>query len=406
MADVRPFLGLRPRDDLAARVIAPPYDVLTPEEALALASDPLHFVHVTRSEVDLAPGADAHGEAAYAMARVNLDRLIADGVIVADKAPHFYLYGQVMGTHRQLGVLAACSVEAYDRGLIKKHEHTRPDKEDDRTHHMETLDAQVGLVFLAHKAHAGLTALLERLATAPPAWRVVTEDAVEHALWVVPAVEAPAIQQAFAELDALYVADGHHRSAAASRVHAARGDEASAWFLAGLFSADRLQVQAYNRVVDDLNGLDAAAFLAAVSERFEVGPGTPVPAERGTFSMYLGGVWHALRVRPGLVDLTDPVARLDVSVLQDLLLGPILGIDDPRRSTRIQFVGGIRGPSALKQAVDAGAAVAFHLFPTGLDQLFDVADRGEVMPPKSTWFEPKLREGVVVRRFDDVGGPL
>lgn len=404
MADIRPFRGLRPRDDLAGRVIAPPYDVLTDDEARALAADPHSFVHVTRSEVDLPSGADPHGDAAYAKARENLDRLVASGVLVADEVPRLYLYGQTMGDHRQVGVLAACSVEEYDDGRIRKHEHTRPDKEDDRTRHMETLDAQVGLVFLAHVPHAALSARVARLSQAEPRWRVVTEDGVEHTLWIVPEHEVGPIRAAFAELDALYVADGHHRSAAASRVHAARGDAASAWFLAGVFSADQLQVMAYNRVVADLNGLDAAGFLAAVRERFDVGPGAPRPTERGAFSMYLGGAWHTLRVRAGLVDATDPVARLDVSVLQDHLLGPVLGIDDPRRSTRIEFVGGIRGPDALVRAVDGGAAVAFHLFPTGLDQLFDVADQGDVMPPKSTWFEPKLREGVVLRRFDPVGG--
>lgn len=400
MADVRPFHGLRPRDDLAAAVIAPPYDVLTDAEARALGAGPRCFVHVTRSEIDLPPGADPHGAPAYAKARENLDRFVADGVLVADPRPCLYLYGQVMGTHRQVGVLAACSVDEYDRGAIKKHEHTRPDKEDDRTRHMEALDAQVGLVFLAHRPHAGLSARIDRLTQASPAWRVVTEDGVEHALWVVPEGETAPIQAAFAELGALYVADGHHRSAAASRVHARRGDAASAWFIAGLFSSDRLQILAYNRVVHDLAGHTPASFLGAIADRWEVGPGGSVPSEPGTFSMFLDGRWHALRPRPGLVDAADPVARLDVSVLQDHLLGPVLGIDDPRRSSRITFVGGIRGPAALEDGVRATGGVAFHLVPTTLDQLFDVADAGDVMPPKSTWFEPKLREGVAIRRLD------
>jgi uncharacterized protein (DUF1015 family) len=261
---------------------------------------------------------------------------------------------------------------------------------------MEVLDAQVGLVFLAFRATNALRALSDAITAAPPAWRVVTEDGVEHALWAAPPDQVAPIREAFAALPALYVADGHHRSAAASRVHARRGDEVSSTFLAGMFPDDHLQVLAYNRVVDDLNGHDAASFLAAVEARFVVTDGAPVPARRGTFSMYLAGRWYSLEARPGVV-ADDPVARLDVSVLQDHLLAPILGVDDPRRSTRIQFVGGIRGPDALVRAVDAGAAVAFHLYPTGLDQLFDVADAGEIMPPKSTWFEPKLREGVVVR---------
>ncbi|MCB9682474.1 MAG: DUF1015 domain-containing protein [Alphaproteobacteria bacterium] len=401
MADVRPFRALRPRDDLAGDVIAPPYDVLTLDEARALATNPRNFVHVTRSEVDLPDGADPHGQAAYDRARVNLDQLVSDGVLVRDDAPTYLLYGQVMGAHRQVGVLAACSVGAYDDGTIKKHEFTRPDKEDDRTHHMEVLDAQVGLVFLAHRAHAGLAAIVARLTQAAPAWRVTTEDGVEHALWPVPLDDVDSIRDAFAELPALYIADGHHRSAAASRVHAHRRDAPSAWFLAGLFPDDALQVMAYNRVVHDLDGHTVDDFLAQVAARFTLTAGRPVPTRRGDFSMYLAGRWYTLTARPGLVTTDDPVATLDASVLQDHLLAPILGIDDPRRSERITFVGGIRGPQALVKAVDAGAAVAFHLFPTGLDQLFDVADAGKVMPPKSTWFEPKLREGVAVRLLDE-----
>lgn len=395
MADVRPFRAVRPADALARHVIAPPYDVLTEDEARALAEERRHFVRVTRPEVDLPRGTDPHSDQAYAKARQTLDAFLADGVLVQDDVPTYYFYGQVMGEHRQVGVLAAASVDEYDRGLIKKHEYTRPDKEDDRTHHMEVLDAQVGLVFLTYRAHAGLEALTAEVTAAAPAWRVVTEDGVEHALWPAPADRVPAIRAAFEELGALYIADGHHRSAAASRVHASRGHDATAHFLAGLFPDDALCVMAYNRVVHDLNGMDAAAFLDAVGEHFVVTPtDEPAPTERGTFRMYMDGVWHALAPRPGVVP-DDPVGSLDVSVLQDRVLGPLLGIDDPRRSTRIDFVGGIRGPAALERAVDGGAAVAFHLYPTGLDQLFAVADAGEVMPPKSTWFEPKLREGVV-----------
>jgi uncharacterized protein (DUF1015 family) len=401
MADVRPFRALRPRNELAAAVIAPPYDVLTEDEARTLARNPHSFVHVTRSEVDLPPGADPHADAAYQQARLNLDALRASGVLVQDAEPTFYLYGQRMGEHRQLGVLAACSVAEYDAGTIRKHEHTRPDKEDDRTHHMEVLDAQVGLVFLACAPHPRLSGQIARLASVAPAWRVTTEDGVEHALWPVPASEVAALQALFAELPCLYVADGHHRSAAASRVHAHRKTPGTATFLAGIFPADQLQVMAYNRVVHDLNGHAPASFLAEVGARFEISPGAPTPSARQRFSMYFQGAWHTLEPRAGLFDANDPVARLDVSILQDHLLAPILGIDDPRRSERISFVGGIRGHAALSAAVDAGAAVAFHLYPTGLDQLFDVADAGEVMPPKSTWFEPKLREGVVVRLLDE-----
>lgn len=398
MADVRPFRALRPRNDVAARVIAPPYDVLTDAEARQLGGDPLCFVRVTRSEVDLPVGTDPHSDAAYRQARTNLDAMTGD-TLVRDEAPTYYLYGQVMGSHRQMGFIAATSVSEYDGGAIKKHEFTRPDKEDDRTHHMEVLDAQVGLVFLTYRPTERLNALAAEVSAGAPEWRVTTPDGVEHALWVAPADRVAAIQAAFEEVPALYIADGHHRSAAASRVHANRSDDASAYFLAGLFPSDALYVMAYNRVVHDLHGHTPEAFMSAVRERFEVAPAdAPIPQSRGTVTMYLGGTWWLLTPRPGLFDAADPVARLDVSVLQDHLLQPLLGIEDPRRSERIGFLGGIRGPEALVAAVDSGAsAVAFHMYPTGLDQLLDVADAGEVMPPKSTWFEPKLREGVVVR---------
>ncbi len=398
MADVRPFAALRPRDDLAAEVIAPPYDVLTDAEAKALAKPKNAFVRVTRPEATMRKGTDPHSEQAYAKARANLDALIQAGALIRDEAPTFYLYGQQMAAHRQIGVIAAASVAEYDRGAIKKHELTRPDKEDDRTHHMEVLDAQVGLVFLTYRATPRLAALLAELTAAEPAWRVTTEDDVEHALWPAPAERVQALQDAFADVPALYVADGHHRSAAASRVHAHRGDDASAYFLAGIFPDDALQVLAYNRVVHDLGAHTPDAFLELVDAFFTRLPGVaPTPPERGSFTMYFQGEWHLLAPRPGLVDQADPVARLDASVLQDHLLAPILGIDDPRRSERIAFVGGIRGHGALEQAVRDGAAVAFHLYPTGLDQLFEVADAGRLMPPKSTWFEPKLREGVAIR---------
>ncbi|MBX2800063.1 MAG: DUF1015 family protein [Myxococcales bacterium] len=397
MADVLPFRALRPRDDLASRVIAPPYDVLSVDNARQLASDPYSFVHVTRSEVDLEVGADPHSSAAYQKARENLDQLVSSGVLVHDEQPTYYLYGQRMGEHEQVGVLAAASVEEYDQGAIAKHEYTRPDKEDDRTHHMDVLDAQVGLVFLAYRPTDRLDRLLADLSSAEPAWSVTTEDDVVHRLWPVPQGAVSQLREALSDLGRLYIADGHHRSAAASRIHAKRNSAGSAYFLAGLYPADRLEVMSYNRVVNDLNGHTPESFLDAVSHAYEVerdGPDTPTA--RGEVAMHLDGQWFRLRARPR-VRSTDPVSGLDVAILQDHVLNPILGIDDPRRSTRLRFVGGIHGPQALKTAVAEGAGVAFHLFPTGLDQLFAVADAGEVMPPKSTWFEPKLREGVVVR---------
>jgi len=397
MADVRPFRALRPRDDLAAAIIAPPYDVLTDEQARAIAEDRRSFVRVTRPEVDHPPGTDPHSEAVYRTAKANLASFQEQGLLIRDDRHTYYFYGQAMGDHRQVGIIAGASVEEYDRGVIKKHELTRPDKEDDRTHHMNVIDAQVGLVFLTYRAHPELARQTLAVTAEAPRWSVTTADGVTHSLWVAPAANVHAIRVAFEQVEALYIADGHHRSAAASRTHALRSDASTEHFLAGLFPDDSLLVMSYNRVIDDLNGHTPDAFLHRLQAKFHITSGPPVPAQRGHISMYLGGSWRTLVPRDGVVNEADPVARLDVSILQDHLLCPALDIVDPRRSTRVRFVGGIHGPSALERAVDQGAAVAFHLYPTGLNQLFEVADAGLVMPPKSTWFEAKLREGVATR---------
>jgi uncharacterized protein (DUF1015 family) len=405
VADVRPFRALRPRDDLAGAVIAPPYDVLTDAEARAIAAERASFVRVTRSEVDLPAGADAHSHAAYVQARRTLDHFVETGVLVEDEAATYYFYGQTMtspvwGTHSQVGVIAACSVAEYDDGRIAKHEYTRPDKEDDRTHHMDVLDAQVGLVFLAYRPTSALDALTAEITARAPAWEVTTEDGVVHRLWPAPADRVEALRAAFAALPRLYIADGHHRSAAASRIHAQRRSESTAHFVAGLYPADRLQVLPYHRVVKDLAGRNPAAFRQAVADAgFDVlDVQRDRPAAKGEVCMFLDGRWWVLQAS-ARISTADPVRGLDVSLLQDHVLGPLLGIDDPRRSERISFVGGIRGTGYLEAEVRAGAAVAFSLFPTSLDELFAVADAGQVMPPKSTWFEPKLREGVAVRRL-------
>lgn len=396
MVDVRPFSGIRPRNEIAEKVISPPYDVLTLAEANELAKNRLSFVRVTRSEVDLPPGADAHSSDAYEMARKNLRSLIADGSLQTDDAPTYYFYGQKMGTHTQVGILAACNVEEYDNNIIKKHEYTRPDKEDDRTEHMDILDHQVGLVFLTYRASAAIDEVTKKVTANSPCWSVQTEDGTLHTLWTTPSDLVDEVRDGFRAIDALYIADGHHRSAAASRIKKRRGSEQSAHFLAGVFPDSSLQVMAYNRVVHDLNGHRADAFLQAVDAKFDRTPGTEKPSSVGEISMYFEKAWWSLKPKVGSFEPT-PVKSLDVSVLQDNLLGPVLGIDDPRTSKRITFVGGIRGPEALVKAVDGGHAVAFHLFPTPLDALFAVADNNNVMPPKSTWFEPKLREGVVIR---------
>jgi uncharacterized protein (DUF1015 family) len=398
VADVRPFRALRPRDDLAADVIAPPYDVLTEDEARAIARNRRSFVRITRSEVDLEPGADPHSDRAYTKARENLDAFVADGVLVEDAEPTWSFYGQTMGDHTQIGILGGASVDEYDGGLIAKHELTRPDKEDDRTHHMDVLDAQVGLVFLAYRPTPELDRITAEVTTHEPAWEVTTDDGVVHRLWVARGAFVPRIQDAFRIVPKIYVADGHHRSAAASRIHADRHSEASAYFLSGMYPSNKLLVLAYNRVVKDLRGLAPDAFRESLAETFElVEEGRDTPRLRGEVAVYVGGRWSTWQVRPSARS-ADPVAGLDVSILQDRVLRPVLGIEDPRTSDRITFVGGIRGVPALEGGARTNG-VAFHLFPTSLDELFAVADAGRIMPPKSTWFEPKLREGVVVRRL-------
>jgi uncharacterized protein (DUF1015 family) len=408
MATVLPFRGVRADDALAGEIIAPPYDVLDRAEARQiLARLPRSFLQVTRADATLPDAVDEHAPEVYAAARAQLEAMLAEGALQQDPTPCYYLYSQRWRGRLQVGLMGVAPVADYDAGRIKRHELTRPDKEQDRVDHIEATDCQTGLVFLASRTSGaggeGFAAALEGLhAALPLAWRTTTDDGVEHGLQVVsdPA-QVAALGQALSALPALYVADGHHRSAAASRVCAARGGRGgSDHFLVGVFPDHHLQVLPYNRLVADLAGLSADAFLHALRAVYTVEPGVgPEPRARGELCLYLGGAWYGLRPLPGVVP-ADPVGRLDVAVLQDRVLSPVLGIHNPRTDSRIRFVGGIRGPAALVAAVDGGrAAAAFCMFPTGLDQLFDVADAGELMPPKSTWFEPKLRGGVVAHRL-------
>lgn len=403
MADVRPFRALRPARDHARAVIAPPYDVLDDDEARAIArQEPASFLHVTRPEVGMPVGTMPSQRVVWERGRDNLRRMTAQGVLRRDDQPCYYVYQQVMGNHRQTGFLASCQVDEYDRGTIRRHEHTLPDKEDDRTRHLETLDAQVGLVFLAYRSHGGLGALLRRVCAHEPLWSVTTDDGVQHTLWAAPPQYTAPIREGFQELSALYIADGHHRTAAARRVHEVRGDGPSSSFLAGLFPDDNLCVLGYHRVIEDLGKHHPTSFLNALDEAgIDWVPGTPSPAQRGQVSMYLDHTWYLLTPRPGIIDPDDPVASLDTAWLQRLILDPILGITDPRHEPRLHFMGGHRTARDLADRADHTGGVAFRLHPTGMDQLFAVADAGEVMPPKSTWFEPKLREGVVVRLLDE-----
>jgi uncharacterized protein (DUF1015 family) len=413
MARIRPFRGVRPRKDLAALVAAPPYDVLTSEEAREMAAgNPYSFLHVGKPEIDLPPGTDLYSDAVYAKGQENFERFLREGTIARDASRDFYIYQQIWGPHVQIGLVAAASCQDYLDDVIKKHELTRVDKENDRMRHIETLGAQTGPVFLTYRRRDAVDALVAEAMSRPPEVDITTPDGVRHIFFV---VDDPGlvgrIQAAFAAIPNLYVADGHHRSAAATRIKVRRdrerpgrtGEEEDNFFLAVIFPHSQMKILPYNRVVRDLNGLEPMAFLDRVGETFVVRPDRPpVPARSRDYAMFLEGRWYGLEARPGTFDPADPIGSLDVSILQTNLLAPILGIADPRTDKRIDFVGGIRGPAELERKVRGGGfRVAFSLFPTTIEQLFSVADAGKVMPPKSTWFEPKLKDGLVVHMIDE-----
>jgi uncharacterized protein (DUF1015 family) len=415
MSLIKPFAGLRPAPGRADEVVAPPYDVMNRTEAKAMAvGRPWSFLHISRPEIDLDDSIDPYDSRVYRKARENLDRMRAHGVLVQDAAPSYYVYRLTMETHVQTGIVAAASVAAYEADRIKKHEFTRPVKEDDRVRQIEALDAQTGPVFLVYPGDSTIDGMLAaRVAAGAPEMDVTAADGVRHEVWQLADPDAvAALTSAFDRLAALYVADGHHRSAAAARVAASRaaanphhdGSEAYNYFLSVIFPHDQMQILDYNRVVRELPpGVDPGAFLVQLENAFSVElADQPVkPARAGEFGMYLAGRWYRLAIDPVRIPRNDPVASLDVSLLQDNLIEPLLGISDPRRDDRIDFVGGIRGLGELSHRVDGGDwAVAFALFPTAMDALMAVADAGEVMPPKSTWFEPKLADGLVSHLLD------
>jgi uncharacterized protein (DUF1015 family) len=407
MALIRPFRALRPPVERAAEVAAVPYDVVSSAEAAALAAgNPVSFLHVSRPEIDLPEGTDLYSEEVYAKAVENFERLIVEVPLEMTAEHSVYVYRLQMGAHVQTGVVACCSVDEYDDDLVKKHERTRRDKEDDRTRHLLALSAQTGLVFLTYRGREEIDRLVDAAARRTPLYDFEAADGIRHTMWRVG--EATPFVDAFAHVPALYIADGHHRAASAARARAecrARnpqhtGQEEYNFMLAVMFPSDQLRILPYNRVVKDLDGRTPEEFLAAVRERFEVAEDASPEPRRGAFAMYLGGRWYGLVPPEGSVDREDPIASLDVSVLQDRLLAPVLGVSDPRTDKRIDFVGGIRGTAELVRLVDSGAfAVAFSLHPTTLDDLMRIADAGEIMPPKSTWFEPKLRDGLVAYRI-------
>lgn len=407
MATIQPFRALRPKPELAARVAAVPYDVVDRDEARALAEgNPYSFLHVTKPEIDLPAGLDPYDDRVYAQGNTALHRFLDEEVLVQDERPALYVYALTREGHTQTGVVLCASVAEYEHNVVKKHELTRPDKENDRVRHMQALGAQSGTVFLVHRDSPSIGAEVAKVTARAPVYDFTAADGVRHRFWIMEERRAiEAVVQGFADLGPIYIADGHHRSAAAARVAAeyrrsgAPKDGAHERFLCVSFPVSEVRIMPYNRVVRDLAGKKPADFMAAVKQRFDVSPGKPEPIRPKQFGMYLEGRWHTLEAKPGSWKPDDPVDRLDVSILQSQLLAPILGIADPRREKRIDFVGGIRGDAELERRVREGWAVAFALHATEVNDLLAIADTGQIMPPKSTWFEPKLRDGLVVHRL-------
>ncbi len=415
MSLIKPFRGFRPTGEKVSLVASPPYDVLNTEEARKMAGDnPLSFLHVVKPEIGLDPSVDVHSDEVYAKGAANLANLKDTGTIVQDETPCLYLYEQRMliegKEHVQVGLVTGASIDEYQDDLIKKHELTRPDKEKDRTRHVDTQNTNSGPVFLTYKADAKINAIVDRACQAEPVYDFTADDGIGHRFWVVSDDETiQTLVDGFALIPHLYVADGHHRSASGSNVREIRkaanpnhtGEEGYNFFLAVIFPHDQMYIMDYNRVVFDLAGLSDEVFMQKVEEKFEVEKTTEASPDRASeFGMYLGGAWYLLKARAGTFDADDPVDSLDIAILQNNLLSPILGIEDPRRDKRIDFVGGIRGMAELERRVNEGGAVSFAMYPTSIEQLMAIADAGKIMPPKSTWFEPKLRSGLVVRSLD------
>jgi uncharacterized protein (DUF1015 family) len=405
VAIIRPFNAVRPPTARVQEVASVPYDVVNTEEARALAANnPLSFLHVSRPEIDLPAGTEVYSEVVYRKAAENYEKLLASCPLETEESPSIYLYRLIMGEHEQIGVVACSSIDEYDTDVIRKHERTRRDKEDDRTRHMLALKAQTGPVFLTYRARRDIDTMTMETTMTNALFDFTAPDGVHHTVWRVP--DAVRFVQAFREVPLLYIADGHHRAASSSRARAElrsknsnhTGDEEYNFFLTVLFPDDQLQILPYNRVVKDLNGMSPQDFLGSVRKNFDVTEsGEPSPRSAGNWSMYLQGRWYGLKLRPGAALPEGAVSSLDVSVLQDRLLDPILGIKDIRTDKRIDFVGGLRGTAELERLVNDGkAAVAFSLYATTVEDLLRVSDAGEVMPPKSTWFEPKLRDGLLI----------
>ena len=407
MVTVKPFAALRPTVEHAAAVAALPYDVMSSAEAREMVSgNPYSFLHVDKAEIDLPPETGLYDDIVYATAAANLQKLAADGILITEAKPCYYLYRQIMDGRAQCGIVACSSVDDYENGLVKKHELTRADKEADRIRHVDTCDAQTGPIFLAYRQRPALKALMTEVMAETPLYDFISGD-VQQTVWCIDADERIAlIGSEFAALPATYIADGHHRCASAARVCALRraanpnydGTEEFNYFLSVLFPDEQLHIMDYNRVVKDLNGYSEAEFLAKVAEQFEIceAAADPKPQQRHSCAMYMAGKWYMLKLKDVPAADASPVEQLDVSLLQQRFLAPVLGIGDPRTDERISFIGGIRGLKELVRLVDGGAAVAFALYPTTIEELFAIADAGVIMPPKSTWFEPKLLSGLFI----------
>jgi len=414
MAVVRPFRSYRPQLDLVEKVAALPYDVMNSQEAREMVKgNPHSFLHVDKPEVDLPEGIDIHGEQVYLKARENLQKMISDKVYIQDEKPCMYIYRQIMNGRPQTGIVACASIDDYINDIIKKHEHTRADKELDRFNHVEYTNSNTGPIFLTYKHKDEIDKIVNNWTQSKtPVYDFKSEDEVSQIIWVIDdEVIINKLSEIFAGTDYLYIADGHHRSASAVKVGLKRrqekpdfkGNEEFNFFLSVIFPDSDLYVMDYNRVVADLFGNTPEEFLSKVERNFNIteyeAEGQFKPEEQRTYGMFLGGKWYKLAAKEGTFDMSDPVERLDVSILQKNLLEPILGIDDPRTNSRIDFIGGIRGLGELERRVNAGMKVAFSMCPTSMDDLMDIANAGKVMPPKSTWFEPKLQSGIFVHEL-------
>lgn len=413
MAVFRPFKAVRPVPGFASKVAALPYDVMNSSEASEMVNgNPYSFLHVDKAEIDLPEGTDLYSEQVYLKAKENLEKLVSDGICEQDCESRFYIYRQIMNGRAQTGLVGCVSIDDYINNIIKKHELTRADKEADRINHVDYCDANTGPIFLTYRPQEKVAAILgEWTKSHAPVYDFVTDDGIGNTVWVIDCPETAAeISKLFESVDYLYIADGHHRAASAVKVGLKRreqypdynGSEEFNFFLAVLFDCNELEIMDYNRVMKDLNGNTEEEFIAKISDKFtveKVGKDAYKPVEAHTFGMLLGGEWYKAAAKEGTFDETDPVASLDVSILQNNLISPVLGIDDPRTDKRIDFVGGIRGLGELERRANDDMCLAFSMYPTTLRELMDIADAGKLMPPKSTWFEPKLLSGLFIHRL-------